>query len=423
MYQAPLATAGVPVRGFDQDLRRTVHRLERRMDVHARLTQVTVDGHGQQGIADVLFDLTGHPVAAEDRFGNLRAWAGPGRPDPYPKDPPPRREQLVQRLYRSPGALRDGGRVLAMVRARGEVLGVLALVDPAAQAGDHELAALEFACKVLAMELAYLRSVAQSLAGRHGDLVEALLNGTEEASVLAYADGLGCDLALTHWFVAAEGSGFTTADELLHCMRLVAREMSLGELVVARDGLVVVLADHAADWEAVRRAVERRLSGGGCRLGVGGRARGRAELVRSHREAMLALRMLRLYSARDRSLSLDGSGVYRLLSAVEDLTQVELYVREWLGPLIDHDARRDGGLVRTLTEYLDSGGSWEAAAASLFVHRSTVKYRLQRIREISGLDLNDPNTRFNLQLATRAWETRQALASSHPASIRNAGAS
>jgi len=57
------------------------------------------------------------------------------------------------------------------------------------------------------------------------------------------------------------------------------------------------------------------------------------------------------------------------------------------------------------------------------VHRSTVKYRLQRIREVSGLDLNDPNTRFNLQLATRAWQTRQALASSHPASIRNAGPS
>jgi DNA-binding PucR family transcriptional regulator len=43
------------------------------------------------------------------------------------------------------------------------------------------------------------------------------------------------------------------------------------------------------------------------------------------------------------------------------------------------------------------------------VHRSTLKYRLQRIREISGHDLADPGTGFNLQLATRAWQTLQTL--------------
>jgi DNA-binding PucR family transcriptional regulator len=43
------------------------------------------------------------------------------------------------------------------------------------------------------------------------------------------------------------------------------------------------------------------------------------------------------------------------------------------------------------------------------VHRSTLKYRLQRIREISGHNLTDPDTNFNLQLATRAWRTLQTL--------------
>jgi DNA-binding PucR family transcriptional regulator len=43
------------------------------------------------------------------------------------------------------------------------------------------------------------------------------------------------------------------------------------------------------------------------------------------------------------------------------------------------------------------------------VHRSTLKYRLQRIKEISGHDLGDPDTSFNLQLATRAWRTLAAL--------------
>jgi DNA-binding PucR family transcriptional regulator len=68
-------------------------------------------------------------------------------------------------------------------------------------------------------------------------------------------------------------------------------------------------------------------------------------------------------------------------------------------------------LVRTLSEYLDRGGSYASTATALSVHRSTLKYRLRRIREVSGYDLSSPDTQFNLQLATRAWRTLQALRS------------
>jgi DNA-binding PucR family transcriptional regulator len=63
----------------------------------------------------------------------------------------------------------------------------------------------------------------------------------------------------------------------------------------------------------------------------------------------------------------------------------------------------------TLTEYLERGGSYDATARSLAVHRSTLKYRLRRIREISGHDLGDPEVQFNLQLAVRAWRTMRAV--------------
>jgi DNA-binding PucR family transcriptional regulator len=43
------------------------------------------------------------------------------------------------------------------------------------------------------------------------------------------------------------------------------------------------------------------------------------------------------------------------------------------------------------------------------LHRSTLRYRLQRLREVSGHDLTDPDARFNLQLATRAWATLLAI--------------
>jgi DNA-binding PucR family transcriptional regulator len=54
-------------------------------------------------------------------------------------------------------------------------------------------------------------------------------------------------------------------------------------------------------------------------------------------------------------------------------------------------------------------GNYDATTAALFVHRNTLKYRLRRIREISKLNLKNPDTKFNLQLASRAWSTRKAL--------------
>ena len=59
-------------------------------------------------------------------------------------------------------------------------------------------------------------------------------------------------------------------------------------------------------------------------------------------------------------------------------------------------------LVRTLAVYLDSGGNYDRASSALIIHRSTLRYRLSRIRQVSGRDINDPESRLNLHIAIRA---------------------
>jgi DNA-binding PucR family transcriptional regulator len=112
----------------------------------------------------------------------------------------------------------------------------------------------------------------------------------------------------------------------------------------------------------------------------------------------------------DRVTMFDQLGVYRLLAEVPDPASIDHFVRESLGDLIDYDAAKRTDLVLTLSEYLGHGGNYDATAKALAVHRSTLRYRLQRIRDISGHDLTDPETLFNLQLATRARQTLLALA-------------
>jgi DNA-binding PucR family transcriptional regulator len=393
-------------------LAETVRALEHTTRIHDTVTRVAVAGEGQEGIAGAVHELTGYPVAVEDRYGNLRAWAGPNRPDPYPKDPSARREQMLRRALREKRPIREGGRLVAIASPGPDVLGVLAIVDPAGTSGERERIALEHAATVLAMELARLRSLAEAELRLRRDLVEELLSGTDEDSALARAQALGHDLERRHRVVVTEGRGRTQDEELFfHAVRRAARSCGIGAMLVARGGAVVALTDADIPWERFRSAVLTELGGGRCRVGVGGWCERPRDFPRSYREAQRALKMQRGARAEDRATCYDDLGVYRILCEVEDSTAVEVFAREWLGPLLAYDARKGSELVTTLSTYLECGGAYDATAAALSVHRSTLKYRLQRIREISGHDLADPTTNFNLQLATRAWHTLQTLRS------------
>lgn len=395
---------------LNERLRGTVGALQHSMDIHARLTAVAVSGEGQEGIALAVHELTGLQVAIEDRYGNLQAWAGPHRPEPYPKDSAACRDRLIARAKREARPLREGARVLAVAQPRGDTLGVIALIDPDHRAGDQELMALEHGATILAMELARVQSLAESKLRLRRDVVDELLNGTDEESGLARAMALGYDLQRPHRVVVVEGPEHTgDNDALFQAVRRAARDEPAGSLLVARGAEVVLLADTEPDWEHLRRAIVRDLGDRRARMGIGERCEKVVDFPRSYRQAKLALRLPGRWDRDTGAIRFDDLGVYRLLVGIEDLGEVDRFVERWLGKLLEYDARRGSELVRTLAHHLERGGNYELTAKSLIVHRSTLKYRLQRIRQIADLDLNDPETWFNLHLATRAWSTLGVL--------------
>lgn len=398
------------LRAANATLADTVRALEHTTQIHDRFTRVAVADEGREGIATALHELTGYSIAIEDKYGNLRAWAGPSKPSPYPKDPPARREQMLRRALREGRPIREGGRLVAVASPRPDIVGVVALIDPGATVRDQELLALEYAATVLSMELVRLRSLAETELRLRRDLAEELLAGTDEQSALGRAAALGYDLERTHRVLVVEGRARTQDQDLFfHAVRRAMRTTAAGSMLVARGDTVVVLADRQLSWEDFRAAVLTELGGGRCRIGVGGPCDRPSQFPRSYREATIALKMQWAARGDDQAVSYEDLGVYQILGEVEDPEAVERLVRRWLGHLLDYDAKRKSELVATLSQYLECGGSYNTTAAALCVHRSTLKYRLQRIREISGLDLTDPDTHFNLQLATRAWRTLQAL--------------
>src|ERR1700722_7713948 len=101
--------------------------LLRSMEIHNRLTKVAFGGEGQQGIAQAVYELTDCPAAIEDGFGNLLAWAGPDRPDPYSKADPGQRDRILKRAMTLGGPVWDGEHLVSVAVLGGAPVGVLIL--------------------------------------------------------------------------------------------------------------------------------------------------------------------------------------------------------------------------------------------------------------------------------------------------------
>jgi sugar diacid utilization regulator len=401
------------LRTANMTLAETLEALERSTAIHQRLTEIAAAGGDQQAIASAVHFLTSYPVVIEDRHGNLRAWAGPDPDDPYPKSSPRARSATLRRAMQLGKPIRDGDHLLVVANPQADLIGVIALVDPTGTAGEREQIALEHGATVLAIELGRLRAVAETELRLGRDLVDDLLGGADEERSLARAQGLGYDLERAHRVVVVSVDRDREPDDLFHPVRRAVRDLSVGSLLVPRGATVALLSDAAdadTDWERLRMTVDAGLGGARCRIGVGGRCSRPADFPRSYREAELALKVQSAAGGAEQVTEFDDLGVFRILAESRELSGIDRFVDRWLGSLLEYDKLHSGALVDTLTQYLEVGGNYEATAQALSTHRNTVKYRLQRIRAISGLDLSDADTRFNLQLAARALQTLNALA-------------
>ena len=403
------------------ELARTVGDLQRKTDIHDRFTQVALRAGGHDGIVRALHELTGLPAGIEDRRGALLAWAGPEQaPAGQDSAPPvdcadrPRREQLLERALRTGRPVRSDGRLVAVARPRHDVVGVLFLVDPDGSAGEAEIVALEHGATVLAIELARLLSLAETELRLGVDVVADLVGGTDVAGASRRAEALGHDLSRPHRVVVIGASRpQPEPDALVHAVRGALAGAHQPLLMQRGETVVLLLEVRSADDRTFLPGLVAGLRGapGGRSLhvGVGGVCLGPDDYPRSYRESRLALRIPEGSGQREAAVVYDDLGVYQLLSEVSDLSGVDAFVRRWLGPLLDYDERRGSALVLTLSHYLDAGGRYDTAAATLAIGRSTLRYRLSRIRELTGHDLAEADTRFQLHLATKAWLTRRAL--------------
>ena len=100
-------------------------------------------------------------------------------------------------------------------------------------------------------------------------------------------------------------------------------------------------------------------------------------------------------------------GIVRLLLGSGDDPDLQTFVDEVTGPLLAYDRDNDGSLVRTLRAFFDADCSQRVASERLFVHHKTLRYRLDRIHKLTGLDLSRHEDRMRADFALRLLQVNR----------------
>jgi sugar diacid utilization regulator len=376
-------------------------------ELSTRMIEAVLEGEGLQGVAELAAAEAGGPVAIVLPPRGLAARAPGG------SEMNGLAEYAKARVAETQATAPDPIALERPIEAGGQIVGVVLLLADGSEEGEQPVLVdreevLRAAALAALAEVAVADAREEAERKMRGGLIEELRSHeVEAAEATGKAARLGCDLARGAIALVAEIESASPS----HASALVEAEYE-GSLAELADGrLYAILPGRGGD-----DAPERTLRAAG-RIANRLRKLGMAavssfypnpgELHRAIKEAELVLDVItrepEIADALEEGIA--ASGVYRLLfrALISDPDEVRSFYRDTVEPLVRYDDQYRSDLLGTLEEYLASDCNMNATARAIFAHRHTVAYRLERMRELTGLDPQISEDRERLGLGIKAY--------------------
>jgi len=412
--------------------------LEKSQKIHRQLLDVVIRGGGWEGIAKAAAGLVDKPVAILDvsmeplGAWDLDRWITEDIRELM--DRPEVSGQLTESRS-SVGALLhvelEGGlrAFVVPVIVSHSRLGYVCAFSEGDELGELERVALENAATVAAVEMARDQARFETEVRLKGDFVDDLIGGRfgSADSLMRRASFLGCDLSKGATVLVADFDEFERGiaergmeeEEIQRlknrffnkCTRLVAGAEPSSLVSLKSDHVICLLSGPlGVDRQSLDR-IAKQIQGLGqevvglsVSVGISRHVEEMEALRKALDEAMTALKVGRRLDGNSSVMHFDGAGTYRLLlsSFEQNPEELRLLYAETIKLLEEYDAESGSRLVDTLTTYLERDGNLSETAKDLYAHRHTIRYRLQRVEAITGLDVFGSEGRERLGLGLKA---------------------
>jgi sugar diacid utilization regulator len=382
--------------------------VERLRAVHLAMVDAVLGGEGLARVAALAAEAAAAPVAVVvPRLG--AAVVAPTAGDAALRA---LRRYVADRVRDRPARVPAGVAAEVPIAAGDELVGAVLLLDATATAAAAAAGAagpapeaaefLHVAALAALTEVAVQEARVEVEENVRGSLLEDLRARPDlaAADLVRRAARLGCDLSQGAVALCAE----LTSDRPRHVVATIAEDVP-GALAQHLDGRVYALLPAAgagpeAALERARRAADRLRRHGA--VGLSSLRADPAELAAALEEAELVLDVVRHSDGARWDGEGIGGGTYRLLFRVmaSHPEEVRAFYEDTVAPLVRYDDQYRTDLVGTLAAYLAHNGNMNATAAAIYAHRHTVAYRLERVKDLTGLDpvLSEDRERLGLGL-------------------------
>ena len=407
--------------------------LQRSLAVHEKLTKIVLEEKGLDAILSTLSALVGCSAVLFDFHGVVlcetayrRRLGGELIADLWRQISDRRASR--QNFALSLEGVGSGVQVYPVVASH-RIGAFLAVVKDSGDFSEYDRIILHNVVTVTALELVKKKAVAETEKRLAGDFFDELIaSDLYEEEIARRLAFFGLDPQSPHLIVLVDIDGFRAfvdgpgereaaavqdIKERLHWAvdEFMAKHEVLFISASRSDSVVILVQPGALDTDAVlalaaelQAAIDKMLPEITVSLGIGRPHRQLVDLRQSYYEASYAIRIRKLKGEPGVIATFADLGSYGLLLGLQDTLSLEVFYDSVLGKLQEYDEQNSSDLVKSLACFLEANGHWGDAAEKLYVHRHTLRYRMKRVEEITGRDLDKSQDRMEFWLALKAKE-------------------
>ncbi|KAB3530526.1 PucR family transcriptional regulator [Alkaliphilus serpentinus] len=287
--------------------------------------------------------------------------------------------------------------------------------------GGFDLSVLETASTTIALEVLKQLSI-RDVENRHRaefmeDLLSLDMNRKEKALEKATVFKLGYDQKYAMILIQLENIGDTMIEDILQKVALInndidrlSTELKLNSFIVSKtDGIYIMLSfnNEKSPYNIIpefcnklEKLLSLRLKKDEYKIGIGRLYNGLSKVYKSYIDASKAIVSGGLIG-EENVVYFEKLGIYKILCQDVLKEELEKFYSVTLEPLVEYDRKKSTELVKTLESYYFNNGNLKKLSDDLYTHYNTTLYRLQRIQDITGMQLDNHKDRLNLEIALK----------------------
>lgn len=428
------------------------HIIRRTEEIHNKLTEIVLKGHGLPVIAKTIAQLVNNIVVVEDiALGNLAVscpdfnaeaaenflsyrlsgeYKSKFSSTKYYSDVLKKSNKNTMKLELESFNKDFGGvsQITIPVVADSTVYGFITLVEFFKKANQVDIVALEHGATTIALEMMKEKVAFETEKRLKRDFLDNLLDGKINGDIAGGSkyNFIGFDTTRPAVAILIDVKGVEELSEfnnskvfyrgydnkILRTIERYIKERDTNAFInnehnrfavlyhfPINKGKNEILAEIKRLCERIAEKIAKDYPKATYNFGIGNIYYQLSNLRKSYKEAKKALEIGELFMGGNQIFSYNDLGIYRLLFMIDKKEEIIEFCNDTIGSLLEYDKNNDDNLCNCLEVFLMNNGNIAKTSKDLYVHPNTLSYRLKKISNILGKDINDAKIRFNLYFA------------------------